>query len=32
MTITELIEDYLFENYEIEVNGEWHPFGVIEDD
>ena len=20
--------DYLFENYEIEVNGEWHPFGV----
>lgn len=24
--------DYLFENYEIEVNGEWLPFGVIEDD
>ena len=24
--------DYLFENYEIEVNGEWQPFGVMEDD
>lgn len=22
--------DYLFEKYEIEVNGEWHPFGVKE--
>jgi len=22
--------DYLFENYEIEVNGEWHPFGIKE--
>ena len=22
----------LFENYEIEINGEWQPFGVIEDD
>ena len=24
--------DYLFEEYEIEINGEWRPFGVIEDD
>ena len=24
--------DYLFEDYEIEVDGEWKPFGVIEDD
>ena len=24
--------DYLFEDYEIEVNGEWQPFGVMEDD
>ena len=23
--------DYLFENYEIEVNGEWLPFGVIDE-
>lgn len=23
--------DYLFEEYEIEVNGEWQPFGVIEE-
>lgn len=24
--------DYLFEDYEIEIDGEWLPFGVIEDD
>lgn len=24
--------DYLFEDYEIEINNEWQPFGVIEDD
>ena len=24
--------DYLFEDYEIEVNGEWLPFGVIDED
>ena len=24
--------DYLLEDYEIEVNGEWLPFGVIDDD
>ena len=24
--------DYLFEDYEIEVNGEWLPFGVIDQD
>ena len=24
--------DYLFEEYEIEIDGEWKPFGVIEDD
>ena len=24
--------NYLFEDYEIEMNGEWQPFGVIEDD
>ena len=24
--------DYLFEEYEIEVNGEWLPFGVIDED
>ena len=23
--------DYLFENYEIEINGEWLPFGVVEE-
>lgn len=23
--------DYLFEDYEIEVNGEWQPFGVLEE-
>lgn len=23
--------DYLFENYEIEVNGKWQPFGVLEE-
>ena len=24
--------DYLFEDYEIEVDGEWQPFGVLEND
>ena len=24
--------DYLFEDYEIEVDGEWQPFGVIDED
>ena len=24
--------DYLFEEYELEINGEWQPFGVMEDD
>lgn len=24
--------DYLFEDYEIEINGEWQPFGVIDED
>lgn len=24
--------DYLFEDYEIEVNGEWQPFGMIDED
>ena len=24
--------DYLFEDYEIEVNGEWKPFGVLDNE
>ena len=30
--VASYVFDYLFEDYEIEINGEWQPFGVIDED